>query len=221
MRFTIVDAFSGEKHGPFEWIGEGSDFGDKSVNKAATIGHKFWLQKLLEVAAEDSEADPDSGNPMEEQGGRRRRDPVRSTPEEAPVAGQAERDAERAALLELAQLVGVDSSGERKPRAPKWFAGKVDAKLRVHGVQQKYNGPLERMPQAVWEQAVASTRADILQEHAEWCGPDCIHVVPQASPGGEDQASSSPPVNEAASTPGEPDTGQSEPDGGTAQDEQS
>lgn len=57
MRFTFVDAESGEKH-EVQWAGTGDDKGDKGLYKAYTGAEKYFLMKMFLISTgDDPEAD--------------------------------------------------------------------------------------------------------------------------------------------------------------------
>jgi hypothetical protein len=183
LHFTVVDAFSGTSFGPYEWIGEGSDYGDKAVNKAGTIGHKFWLLKFLELSAGDKDFDPDASNPLEEAGGRRRatQDARRPDASSAPPTSSAERDKTAADLLALGKLVGADGGGNQKKGAPRWFEGKVAATI-LHNSGERSKSTYARLSPEGWAKGTKATLAEIAKEHEQWCGESCEHFKAAEAP---------------------------------------
>jgi hypothetical protein len=59
MRFTLVCADTGESMA-CDWFGESTDYGDKSVNKAATAAEKYWLINTFLLSTTEPDADEET-----------------------------------------------------------------------------------------------------------------------------------------------------------------
>lgn len=61
LQFTIINTDKPEEKYVVEWIGEGSDSGDKGTNKSVTAAGKYFYMKLFDIA-EDLDPDADDSN---------------------------------------------------------------------------------------------------------------------------------------------------------------
>lgn len=61
LEFTIVNADNPEDKYVVNWVGEGSDSGDKGTNKSVTAAGKYFYMKLFDIA-EDLDPDADDSN---------------------------------------------------------------------------------------------------------------------------------------------------------------
>lgn len=59
MRFILMCGETGEKM-ECEWFGESTDYGDKSVNKAATAAEKYWLINTFLLSTTEPDADQET-----------------------------------------------------------------------------------------------------------------------------------------------------------------
>ena len=59
MEFQITD---GSDNMRSDWISEAIDYGDKAITKAGTLGRKYFIINLFQLATGDSKDDPDSDN---------------------------------------------------------------------------------------------------------------------------------------------------------------
>jgi hypothetical protein len=59
MRFTLVCGETGETMA-CDWFGESTDYGDKSVNKAATAAEKYWLINTFLLSTTEPDADEET-----------------------------------------------------------------------------------------------------------------------------------------------------------------
>jgi hypothetical protein len=59
MEFQITDGTDSFRSG---WISEAIDYGDKAITKAGTLGRKYFIISLFQLATGDSKDDPDSDN---------------------------------------------------------------------------------------------------------------------------------------------------------------
>lgn len=59
MRFVLVCGETGEQM-ECEWFGESTDYGDKSVNKAATAAEKYWLINTFMLSTSEPDADEET-----------------------------------------------------------------------------------------------------------------------------------------------------------------
>ena len=62
MEFKIIDADDPSSTIEALWLGEGTDYGDKGINKAETSGTKYFLMRLFNVTEKD-EQDADATSP--------------------------------------------------------------------------------------------------------------------------------------------------------------
>jgi len=59
MEFQITDGTDSMQS---DWISEAIDYGDKAITKAGTLGRKYFIISLFQLATGDSKDDPDSDN---------------------------------------------------------------------------------------------------------------------------------------------------------------
>jgi hypothetical protein len=59
MQFTLVCGDTGESM-VCDWFGESTDYGDKSVNKAATAAEKYWIINTFLLSTTEPDADEDT-----------------------------------------------------------------------------------------------------------------------------------------------------------------
>ena len=59
MEFQITDGTDSMQS---EWMSEAIDYGDKAITKAGTLGRKYFIISLFQLATGDSKDDPDSDN---------------------------------------------------------------------------------------------------------------------------------------------------------------
>ena len=72
MRFTLIDADSGERHS-VQWPGEGQDKNDKGIPKAITAATKYFLLKTFQLSAgDDPEGDSSTDSRTGGQNGKNR-----------------------------------------------------------------------------------------------------------------------------------------------------
>lgn len=70
MQYTIINVDDPTEVLVSQWVGEGSDSGDKGTNKSVTAAGKYYLMKMFNIAEDtDPDADaPELGQPMQQAG---------------------------------------------------------------------------------------------------------------------------------------------------------
>lgn len=60
MKFKIINGDNQEEVEEATWVGEGSDYGDKGINKAETSGTKYFLMRLFNVSEKGDDNDAET-----------------------------------------------------------------------------------------------------------------------------------------------------------------
>lgn len=196
MQMHVVCADTGVER-VYAWVGEANDWGDKSTQKAGTSGDKYFLMKLFRIT---DVRDPDAENAVDQGEDRPRRTrqaaaTTRSNGRPESSGPAHDRDVDLRRLTALAMTVGIVDvagsfftildqltekphelprvPGKPKSGAPKWFPGKVMAKLKQHS---KTGAQFNRMTDDEWAAGFGGTLEEVRAEHVNFCGPNCDHV---------------------------------------------